>query len=170
MSGLSIRLTHKIMAIGFVGLIALVALGAIYQLGNWSQERSRNIAHNARAIADLNKQLSIEMLEARRNEKNFQARRNESYAKAHAELVVSINRDFDRLLGMTQSAGLGVLADKIKVAQQGFKGYAADFTALVEGEIKLGLNEKLGLTGALRAAVHMKRISCFGATRNMSAN
>ena len=29
------------------------------------------------------------MLEARRNEKNFQQRRNESYAKAHAELVIS---------------------------------------------------------------------------------
>ena len=43
---------------------------------------------SAREISDLNKQLSIEMLEARRNEKNFQQRRNESYAKAHAELVV----------------------------------------------------------------------------------
>jgi methyl-accepting chemotaxis protein len=154
MGGFSIRLTHRVMAIGLVGLIGLLALGAIYRVGHWSEERSRAIAANARVIADLNKQLSIEMLEARRNEKNFQARRNESYAKAHAELVVFINRDFDRLLGLTQSAGLSVLADKIKVAQQGFKGYAADFTSLVDGEIKLGLNEKLGLTGALRAAVH----------------
>jgi hypothetical protein len=50
-------------------------------------------------IFDLNKQLSIEMLEARRNEKNFQQRRNEILRQDHAELVVAIDRDFDRLEG-----------------------------------------------------------------------
>ena len=76
MRGFSIRLTHKIMAIGIVGLIGLLAFGAIYQIGSWSQDASRSVANNARAISDLNKQLSIEMLEARRAEKNFQQRRN----------------------------------------------------------------------------------------------
>ena len=103
MSGLSIRLTHKIMAIGVVGLTGLLAFGAIYQVGSWSQDASRTAATSARTIFDLNKQLSIEMLEARRNEKNFQQRRNESYAKDHAELVVAINRDFDRLEALTTS-------------------------------------------------------------------
>jgi methyl-accepting chemotaxis protein len=60
------------MAIGVVGLTGLLAFGAIYQVGSTSQETSRSIANQARAISDLNKQLSIEMLEARRNEKNFQ--------------------------------------------------------------------------------------------------
>src|SRR3954453_11595808 len=106
MSGFSIRLTHKILAIGIVGLIGLLAFGAIYQIGSWSQDASRAVASNARAISDLNKQLSIEMLEARRNEKNFQLRRNESYAKAHAALVVAIDRDFDRLQALTKSAGI----------------------------------------------------------------
>ena len=49
------------------------------------------------------------MLEARRNEKNFQQRRNESYAKSHAELVVAIDRDFDRLEALTKSGELGAL-------------------------------------------------------------
>ena len=35
-----------------------------------------------------------------------------------------------------------------------FRSYASDFSSLVAAEIKLGLNEKLGVTGALRAAVH----------------
>ena len=103
MSGFSIRLTHKVMAIGLVGLVGLLAFGAIYQIGSRSQDASRAVASSARAIADLNKQLSIEMLEARRNEKNFQQRRNESYAKAHAELFVTINRDFDRVGSADQS-------------------------------------------------------------------
>ena len=80
MSGFSVRLTHKVMAIGIVGLTGLLAFAAIYQAGSWSQDASRTVAKTAQGIADLNKQLSIEMLEARRNEKNFQQRRNESGA------------------------------------------------------------------------------------------
>src|SRR5882672_7826175 len=149
-----LRLTHKIMAIGIVGLVGLLAFGAIYQVGSWSQDASRTIANSAREISDLNKQLSIEMLEARRNEKNFQQRRNESYAKAHAELVVAINRDFDRLQMLTKAGGMGDLSEKIRLAHDCFASYARDFAALVSAEVKLGLNETLGLSGSLRAAVH----------------
>jgi len=38
--------------------------------------------------------------------------------------------------------------------QRGFENYAKSFAALAQAEIKLGLNEKLGLTGSLRGAVH----------------
>ena len=154
MSGFSVRLTHKVMAIGIVGLIGLLAFGAIYQAGSWSQDASRTVAKSAREISDLNKQLSIEMLEARRNEKNFQQRRNESYAKSHSELVVKIDRDFGRLEDLTRAADLGALTEKVKLAHDGFRKYAADFANLVGAEIKLGLNETLGLSGALRGAVH----------------
>ena len=154
MSGFSVRLTHKVMAIGIVGLIGLLAFGAIYQFGSWSQEASRGVAKNAREISDLSKQLSIEMLEARRSEKNFQQRRNETYAKSHADLVVRIDRDFGRLEDLTGAAELGALREKVKLAHDGFRKYAADFVNLVGAEIKLGLNETLGLSGALRGAVH----------------
>ena len=154
MSGLSIRLTHKVMAIGLFGLVGLVAFGAIYEIGSLSQDASRDVANRARTIADLNKQLSIEMLEARRNEKNFQQRRNESYAKAHAELIGPINRDFDEVERLMSTGGMGALSDKTKQAQEGFKRYTADFNTLVAAETRLGLNETLGLSGSLRAAVH----------------
>ena len=154
MSGFSVRLTHKVMAIGIVGLAGLLAFAAIYQAGSQSQDASRTVANSAREISDLNKQLSIEMLEARRNEKNFQQRRNETYAKSHSELVVKIDRDFGRLEDLTRAAGLGVLTEKVKLTHDGFKKYATDFTNLVGAEVKLGLNENLGLSGALRGAVH----------------
>jgi methyl-accepting chemotaxis protein len=154
MTGLSIRLTHKIMAIGVIGLAGLLAFGAIYQFGSWSQDASRAVADIARTISDLNNKLSIEMLEARRNEKNFQQRRTESFAKAHADLTVVINRDFDQLQMLTQSGGMSGLSDKIRLAHEGFKNYAGDFGASVQAEVKLGLNENLGLSGSLRAAVH----------------
>ncbi|MCK1386998.1 HAMP domain-containing methyl-accepting chemotaxis protein [Bradyrhizobium sp. 21] len=154
MSGLSIRLTHKVMAIGLFGLVGLTAFGAIYQIGSLSQDASRADANRARAIADLDKQLSIEMLEARRNEKNFQQRRNESYAKAHADLIGPINRDFEEVERLMAAGGMSALSDRMKQAQDGFKRYASDFGKLVAAETRLGLNETLGLSGSLRAAVH----------------
>jgi methyl-accepting chemotaxis protein len=149
-----LRLIHRIMAIGIVGLFGLLGFGAIYQIGSWSQDASRAIAGNARAISELNKQLSIEMLEARRAEKDFQLRRNPSYSKRHAELSVVIDRDFAQLKIVVQSSGINDISAKISVAHDGFKSYLKDFGALAQAEVKLGLNETLGLSGSLRTAVH----------------
>jgi len=154
MSIFNFRLTHKVMAIGGVGLLGLLTVGTIYQLGSSSQERSRETAIKARAISDLNKQLSIEMLEARRAEKNFQTRREEKYAQTHADLVRTINRDFEQQSSMMLSAGLNSHADRANSAHSSFKSYASDFAAFVSAETKLGLNEKQGLNATLRTAVH----------------
>jgi methyl-accepting chemotaxis protein len=154
MSGFSIRLTHKIMAIGAVGLAGLVAVGAIYQIGSWSEDASRAMAGNARAISDLNRQLSTEMLQARRAEKDFQLRRNETYSKQHAELSAAIGRDLEHLQALVRSGGINDISGKIDAVQGGFKNYVTDFTALAQAEIRLGLNETLGLSGSLRTAVH----------------
>jgi methyl-accepting chemotaxis protein len=154
MRGFSIRLTHKIMAIGIVGLIGLLAFGAIYQVGSWSQNSSRAVAGEGRAISNLNMQLSIKMLEARRAEKDFQLRRDESYSKRHAELCAAIDRDLEKLKSAVRSGGLNAILEKLEIVQRGFANYVKNFADLTQAEIKLGLNEKLGLTGSLRGAVH----------------
>jgi methyl-accepting chemotaxis protein len=154
MSSPSIRLTHKIMAIGVVGLVGLLAFGAIYQVGGWSQDESRAIAANARVISDLNKQISAEMLEARRTEKDFQMRRDQSYSKRHAELSAAVDRDLDQLRTSVRSSGFHDISHKIDVMRTGFDGYVKEFVALAQAETKLGLNETLGLSGSLRTAVH----------------
>jgi methyl-accepting chemotaxis protein len=154
MTSFSLRLTHKIMAIGVVGLVGLLAFGAIYQAGSWSQDRSRAVADSARAISNLNKQLLVEMLEARRAEKDFLLRRDQSLSKHHAELSAGIGRDLEQLKSLVRTGGFNEVSDKIDVVQKGFGNYVKEFTALEQAEVKLGLNETLGLSGSLRAAVH----------------
>ncbi len=154
MSGFSVRLTHKIMAIGVAGLAGLLAVGAIYQIGSWSQDSSRAVAVEGRALSSLNQQISIKMLEARRAEKDFLLRREESYSKRHAELSAGIDRDLEKLKSMARSGGLNSITDKIDVIRLGFANYLKNFASLAQAETKLGLNEKLGLSGSLRAAVH----------------
>jgi methyl-accepting chemotaxis protein len=148
-----LRLSHKIMAIGAVGLTGVLAFGVIDQIGGRTQEASRSIANKARVDYELNQRLSIEMLEARRNEKNFQTRKDEAYAKSNVQLFVQINGDFDQLQASMNAGGMGDLAEKTRGAHDGFKAYASAFNGYAETQIKLGLNETLGLSGSLRAAV-----------------
>jgi methyl-accepting chemotaxis protein len=154
MGTFSLRLTHKIMAIGVLGLLGLLAVGAIYQIGTASQDRSRLLADEGRAIANLNTRLSISMLEARRAEKDFQLRREPSYSRHHAELATKISGDFERLKILLRTGGYGAMLEKIEAAQRGFAAYAKDFKELAEAESRLGLNETQGLSGSLRTAVH----------------
>jgi methyl-accepting chemotaxis protein len=146
-------LTHKIAAIGCVGVVGLAAVGLIYQQGTWSQDSARKVAEDARAIAALTKRISIEMLEARREEKNFLLRKQDSYVKHHAQLSGAIGRDFDELKTMVQAAGYTDLSQKIDVIHDGFEGYGNDFAVLALVQSKIGLNETAGLTGSLRNAV-----------------
>ena len=148
-----LRLTHKIAAIGFVGVIGLAAVGLIYQQGMWAQDAVRKVAEDARAILGLTKRISIEMLEARRDEKNFLLRKQESYVKHHAQLSGAIGRDFDELKAMVKSAGYSALAEQISVIHDAFESYANDFAVLAIVQTKIGLNETSGLSGSLRKAV-----------------
>jgi methyl-accepting chemotaxis protein len=148
-----LRLIHKVAAIGCVGVIGLAAVGLIYQQGTWSQDNARKVAEDARAISALTKQISIEMLEARRDEKNFLLRKQDSYVKHHAQLSGAIGRDFDDLKTMVKAAGYADLSDKIGVIHDGFESYGNDFAVLAMVQAKIGLNETTGLTGSLRKAV-----------------
>ena len=152
--GLNLRITHKVAAIGLVGMAGLLVVGTIYEAGSRSQEVSRLIASDARTMSDLGKRLNIEMLEARRDEKNFLMRRKEEYARHHAELAAVISKDFDKLKSMLEAAGLADLATSAGEARQGFTSYVESFVVAVDAQRRLGLDEKSGLNGALRKAAH----------------
>lgn len=94
------------------------------------------------------------MLEARRSVKDFQLRRDPSYSKRHAELSAAIARDLERLKALVRPGGFNGILDKIEIVQRGFANYLKEFAGLEEAEIRLGLNETLGLSGSLRSAVH----------------
>jgi methyl-accepting chemotaxis protein len=148
-----LRLTHKITAIGWVGVIGLTAIGLIYQQGTWAQDSARKAAADAREISALTRRISIEMLEAQRDEKNFLLHRQDSFVRHHAQLSGMIGRDFDDLKTMVSAAGYGDLSGKIGVIHDGFENYGNDFAVLALDQAKIGLDETSGLSGSLRKAV-----------------
>ncbi len=99
-------------------------------------------------------EIMIYMLQARRSEKDFLARMDESYA-------AKVNDDINNLLGsakeleehetnMGNSEGVKAAKDIADLAGQ----YNKDFNAIVEAWKIRGLDENSGLQGKLRDAVH----------------
>src|SRR4051812_14445618 len=149
-----LRLSHKIVAIGGLGIFGLVLVAIIYTAGVQSQERHRAVAEAARTMVQGADKLGKDLLQARRVEKDFLLRSDEQFVARHGDLAKSIRADLDALRRQAAAAGRTDLEQKVDVVGAGFDRYAGHFTALADTRRKLGLNENSGLEGALRGSVH----------------
>src|SRR3954468_4461058 len=154
MQSLSLRLTHKITAIGIIGLIGVVLVGGIHLYGENAVAVYRNAAENARTIAELNRQIEVELLEGRRAEKDFLLRNDAKKADSQIEISKAVAADIDTLRSKVDAIGKPDLARQIEAMQASLKKYQANFVAVVEQKRELGLDEKSGLEGRLRNSVH----------------
>ena len=155
MSGqrLRIMLTHKIAAIGGVGLLGVALVGAIYFVETHAQSKYLLAADQTSAMATLNDGLAIKMLQARRSEKNFLLRNDVKELDRLRELEGLIVRDFEKLRAQSEEAGHNDLSKQVETVRDGFKTYVARFMTLADAKRQLGLDENSGLEGALRASV-----------------
>ena len=151
---LSLRLTHKITAIGVVGVIGVVLIGGIHLYGENAMTVYRNAAENARAIQELNSRIAVELLEARRAEKDFLLRSDPTKAQRQAEIGRQVSLDIEKLRAGIAALGKPELVARIDAMTASLNTYQARFAAVVEQRQRLGLDEKSGLEGRLRASVH----------------
>jgi methyl-accepting chemotaxis protein len=154
MSGFSLRLTHKITAIGIVGVVGVTLVGGLHMYGESAVAAYRDAAENARTIFELNNKIEIELLEGRRAEKDFLLRNDQKKAEGQIEISKSVASDIDALHGKVVAIGKADLARRIEAMSASLKQYQAHFAAVVEEKSKLGLDEKAGLEGRLRSSVH----------------
>ena len=152
---LNLRLSHKIAALGALGIVGLVLVGIIYSLGHASQEHYRRIAADTRDIADQIDKLAIDLLEARRAEKEFLLGLDERQVARHTELTKTIGDDLVTLKRLAADPGYAAIAAKADLVRRGFDAYSRHIGTLVDVRRKLGLNEKSGLEGALRESAHV---------------
>jgi len=154
MSSLSLRLTHKITAIGVIGVVGVILIGGIHLYGEAATAVYRDAAENARAIFELNSKVEIELLEGRRAEKDFLLRNDPAKADSQIEIGKSVAADIGALHGKIVAIGKPDLARDIETMSTSLKQYQAHFAAAVEQKKQLGLNETAGLEGRLRTSVH----------------
>ncbi|QAU49108.1 methyl-accepting chemotaxis protein [Bradyrhizobium guangzhouense] len=150
----SLRLTHKITAIGVIGVVGVVLIGGIHLYGERAMGISRDAAEKARTIFELNSRIATELLEGRRAEKDFLLRSDPARAQRQAEILRQVGLDIDTLRGNIAALGKPDLAQKIDAMNASLKTYQARFAAVVEERQRLGLDENSGLEGRLRGSVH----------------
>ena len=154
MRSLSLRLTHKITAIGVIGVIGVVLIGGIHLYGEKAMAVYQMAAESARTIAELNRKIEIELLEGRRAEKDFLLRNDARKADSQVEISKAVTADIAAMHGKIVAAGKPELARQIEAMIASLGKYQSHFTAVVEQKRQLGLDEKSGLEGRLRASVH----------------
>jgi methyl-accepting chemotaxis protein len=150
----SLRLTHKIAAIGIIGVAGIILVGGMHMYGESALAVYRNAAEGARAIFELNNRIEIELLEGRRAEKDFILRSDLKRADAQAEISKAAVSDIDTLHGKVAGLGKADLARQIEAMSASLKQYQAHFVAVVAEKTRLGLDENSGLEGRLRGSVH----------------
>src|SRR6202035_3415599 len=140
MSSLSLRLTHKITAIGVIGVVGVILIGGIHLYGEAATAVYRDAAENARTIFELNSKIEIELLEGRRAEKDFLLRNDPKKAESQIEIGKSVTSDIDALRGKIVAVGKPDLARQIEAMSASLKQYQTHFSSVVAGKLGLGLD------------------------------
>lgn len=100
----------------------------------------------------LSTQLTADMLELRKHEKDFLARKDTKYLDKFAAKQIEINELINQLV--RQLDELSIDTSDIPAVKEGIQQYADQFISLSELQQKIGLNATSGLYGNLRKAVH----------------
>src|SRR3954454_5894868 len=110
MSFFSLRLTHKITAIGIIDVAGVVLTGGIHFYGESATAVYRDAAENARSIFELSKRIDVELLEARRAEKDFLLRNDAKKIDSQIEFSKSAVANIGILRGKLVATGKPELA------------------------------------------------------------
>ena len=144
-----------------LGLLTLIGVAGVIAVGGTDYLTSRHLdalQHRSNGASDaalLVANLNIDLLDERRAEKDFLLRAEDSYVNRHGEVAQRVSADLNGLDAMLVDRSLDVqLKQKVSAIRAGFTGYQAAFADLVSTSKTLGLDEKTGLQGTLRASVH----------------
>src|SRR4030088_3236016 len=154
LNSFSLRLAHKITAIGIVGVAGVILVGGMHMYGESATAVYRDAAESARTLFELNSKIEVELLEGRRAEKDFLPRNDPKKAESKIEISNSVVADIGTLREKVVAVGKQDLARQIEAMSTSLKQYQAHFAAVVEQKRQLGLDEKSGLEGRLRSSVH----------------
>ena len=95
------RIGCQIALLGLMGLVGMAGIEAIDWWGTQRTTASDALVAQARATVLLQETLQVNMLQARRHEKDLQLRRDEASATRHAAAMQDISRNMTALQDAT---------------------------------------------------------------------
>jgi methyl-accepting chemotaxis protein len=145
-------LKYQVGLIGAVGVIGLAVFAGIYFVSAASERQLQAEADRAANARDINSNVEMAILEARRSEKDFLLRRKDMYVQKNSQAVVEAISQIDQLVPLLGSAEE---RNHANAARQGLQEYGNQFTVVSNTQKIIGLDENSGQLGDLRNAVHM---------------
>ena len=145
------KLRTQVAMVGLVGLVVLLAVGFIQNTSTSRQNQQQNATDDATTANELVNAINIDMLQARRHEKDLFIRNSEESLSLHAQAIAAARSDLNALAPyLHQDADRAAL----KQIQADVEDYTQQFQLVAAKKRQLGFNETLGLMGAMRHSIH----------------
>ncbi len=139
---------------GIILFCMVVALG-VYQFASMSMkagfEKTNEVYAN---MATHAREIGTDMLQSRRNEKDFLARKDLKYVEKHHQSIDALEKEAKKVEELAVAANHPEVVDEGEKVIEFAEAYKHAFDAIVEAEKIKGLDHKSGLQGEFRAAAH----------------
>jgi len=137
----------QIAVVALLGMLGLTAVGAVYVWQSAAQEGYFRTMTKSAEARDALISIEIDLLQARRAEKDFLLRSEARYVDRHGEVLARLQATLDRLRKESRDSELEQMAAEITE-------YGREFSRLADTRRGLGLDENSGAMGAFRRAIH----------------
>jgi methyl-accepting chemotaxis protein len=145
------RLLYQISLIGAVALVIFVVVGAVQFIAEQRSQAAELVAEQRLENKLVTDAIARDFLNARRREKDFLLRREDTYVGQHADVVTSVNAGLEMLANDPE---MTLFDAEIAEISEAFSNYSAKFATVVGLQREIGLDEEQGLLGRLRGSVH----------------
>lgn len=144
----------KKIALGFaVVLVLLAGICTLYQTAvQTATDTFDNLMAADGRIADAAAATEVDLLQCRRNEKDFLIRLDKKYAKKHEESIASLKKQLTTIVDVTQEAGRTEASQKVRQLLKTADEYSTAFQDIVAAWEVRGLDHKSGAQGEFRNA------------------
>ncbi len=147
----TLKIRTQIASISALALAFLLIVSGVAFMSLSNLNTARHYQEKTTQASETTQALRYMFLNARRNEKDFLIRLDTKYIDKHAK---SMETAYSNLNDLKNSyAGNEAVTAKIGTIENGTKLYEQQFANVADEWIKLGLDEKEGLQGALRNSV-----------------
>lgn len=141
------RMRLLVTTLGAAFLALIVAYAVVAMLDNNIATTKEELGRFRTTIDTI----TIETLQARRDEKDFLLRRDAAYLDKHSKTMAQLNAHFAEA---EATAPDDELLAQVRKARGALDEYQKSFTKMSAESLAVGLDENSGLTGELRKAVH----------------
>ena len=145
-----VGVAYQIGFVALVGVLGLILVGILYYFGSVELAASRHALERPNVALTRLDKVKIDLLEARRSEKDFLLRRNDDDVARQAAAIAQYMQDSRELYGLVGDAGRRRI-DQVGAA---IDEYQKQFVIVVGNVHKVGLDENSGLLGTLHNSVY----------------